>query len=187
MVSSGRTICPSLRPGPIVLVNGRGSWSFANFLILFAATRIAERSSRFNPDAAAVNSACGTATVFRVRPSNLRAYSISAASPCVRTASRMGRTTASASAHRAARRFRMRSTWRLSTIRIIFRLIRVHSRLFAAKSHSRPDPVFSHHDLVQRILHDPLRAGFLQPRDDGAHRRFIQDRVHRQPVLVAQV
>ena len=40
----------------------------------------------------------------RQTPSNLRAYSSSARSPRFRTASRMGRTTASASANRAARR-----------------------------------------------------------------------------------
>src|SRR5512143_3026687 len=110
--------------------------------------------------AAACNSASGTATVRREKPSNLFAYSTSAASPRLRTASNIGRTAASASVNRAARRARIRPTAFASTIRIIVR---------------------SHDDLVQRIFDNALRARFLQPGDDGAHCGLIEDGVHSQP------
>ena len=37
------------------------------------------------------------------------------------------------------------------------------------------------HDLVQRVLDDPLRAGQLQPRNQIAHGALLDDRVHRRP------
>ncbi len=44
----------------------------------------------------------------------------------------------------------------------------------------------SEHNFVQRIFDDPLRAGRFQARDDGAHNVFIHNRVHRDPLRIAQ-
>ena len=44
-----------------------------------------------------------------------------------------------------------------------------------------------HHDLVQWVLDNSLPACLFEARNDSAHRGFIQNRVHRQPVPVAQV
>ena len=44
-----------------------------------------------------------------------------------------------------------------------------------------------HHDLVQRVLDDSLRAGFFQARDDVAHRGLFEDRIHGHPLGIAQL
>src|SRR5206468_12212155 len=49
-----------------------------------------------------------------------------------------------------------------------------------------PHPPFLQHDLVQRILDDPLRPSSFQLRDQVADRALFNNRVHRDPLLVAQ-
>jgi len=48
-------------------------------------------------------------------------------------------------------------------------------------------PAPLHHDLVERELHDALRAGFLEARDDVPHDVLLEDRVHGPPFSVAEV
>ena len=97
------------------------------------------------------------------KPSNLRAYSSSARSPRLRTASRIGRTTASASANRAARARQQAAD------------------VFAFEDPDHRTILFSGYSTI------PCAARLLQPRNDVAHRGFIENGVHRQPLLVAQV
>jgi len=48
-------------------------------------------------------------------------------------------------------------------------------------------PAALHYNLVQRILHNPLRPRLLQPRDDVSHRALIEDRIHRHPFGIAEL
>src|SRR5713101_6895770 len=137
----------------------------ANFRIFSPATATDFRNSRDSFAAAALSSFAATRTLRRSSPSNRREYSSSARSPRLRTSARMGRTTASASLNLAALRANNRPTCFDSRIRII--------------------P--SHHYLIQRILDDPLRAGLLEARDDIAHGRLVENRIYRQPFVIAQM
>src|SRR5580693_1868381 len=132
--------------------------------MLCVATSMAEMNCRVRRSAAAHSSAAGTRTVLRVSPSNLRAYSRRPLSPRLRTASRIGRTTASASAMRAERRARSLPVSEDLRIRIM-----------------------SHHYLVERVLNNSFGAGLLQARDDRSDGRFVENRVDCQPLLIAQM
>ena len=50
----------------------------------------------------------------------------------------------------------------------------------------RPSSLAYMHDLVQRVLDDALAPRRLEPRDQVAHRALLDDRVDRDPVVVAQ-
>src|SRR5688500_11840188 len=120
---------------------------------------LAAETARTNPglncDAAAFNSAAGTRGVLRSKPSNLRAYSIRALSPRLRTFSRMGRTTSSASVKRAA--------------------LRASSLPICDDSITRIMNQVSHHDLIERILHDSLSTGLFQAGNDDSYRRLVEN------------
>src|SRR4051812_6473837 len=152
-VSSGRTICPTRRPGAMTLLLFSGICSFAKARMFFDAASMAERNAGDRLSSAAFNSPGPTTTVFRSNLSNFFAYSSKALSPRLRTESRIGLTTASASANLAAFRASSFPTSVDSMIRIIG----------------------LHHNLVQRIFDDALCTGFLQPRNNVAHGSLVQD------------
>ncbi len=80
-----------------------------------------------------------------------------------RTASRIGRTTASASPSRAALRASSAAD------------------IFAFEDANHSTILFSGYSTM------PCAARLLQPRNDVAHGGFVQNGVHRQPLLVAEV
>ncbi len=147
-VSSGRTICPSRSPGCISAIHSarhlqsrrtRGCWP--------PPSPPRARNSGASLPQAARSSASGTRTLLRSSPSNLRAYSSSALSPRLRTASRIGRTTASASV-KPRRLARQQAADLFAVGRI-----RHHITI-----------LFSGYSTI------PCAARLLQPRNDVAHR-----------------
>src|SRR5262245_59711487 len=54
------------------------------------------------------------------------------------------------------------------------------------KSTNHQPPTKSDHNRVERVLHDPLAAGGLEPRNQIAHGALLDNRVDRHPALVAE-
>ncbi len=109
---------PGAAPARTSTLHSRGICQRAYRRILPAARNASRRNARSSAAAAASSSAAGTRTLRRVKPSNFRAYSSSAVSPRFRTASRIGRTVASASLSRAAFRRNRRPASLLCRMRI---------------------------------------------------------------------
>src|SRR5262249_13632112 len=113
-----------------------------------------------------------------VKLSSRRAYAVSARSPSRRTRSTIACTRRSNTRSRLAEGASRRPIARLS----LASKIRIHDHVPAEAGH----PSVLQHDLVEWVLDDPLRARRLQTRNQVANRALFDDRVHGDPVRVAE-
>src|SRR3954468_16553592 len=149
--------------------------------MFFAAAAIADLTAGDNPAAASSISSRVTSTGI-TKWSNCLAYDSSARSPSFRTAATIRATRRVSYASCVGERSSSAATAAVSLllkIRIVFSIPR-----FPDSPISRfPD---SHHNLVQRVLNDALRAGRLQARHQVTDRALFDDGVDRHPVGIAQ-